>query len=172
MERRDRRRAGATVFSKRIHPSTLRFSKWNEAQRVVIEGNNRRVDGFVIKVFHARNVVETHSKSKGLDAFAHRKSLKGKEAFRDGRSFRDVVAGQPDKSEEPYEINSPLSEVDWLKRCLVGQLKDNESPNDDPDEDSRSLCNETQDAFNVEPPRNIVGEQLSHDELLDPRGEE
>ncbi|KAK8614786.1 hypothetical protein V6N13_068577 [Hibiscus sabdariffa] len=231
MERRDCRRVGAT--------------------RAVIEGNNRRVDGFVIKVFHARNAVETHSKSKGLDAFAHRKSLKGKEAFRDGRSLRDVVAGQPDKTavisipslenevkqwqehsfhKEPYEINPPLSEVDWLKRCLVGQLKgmynadlvqhalnsddiscgisvwsgsfvlirylaglwgnvikvedetstkarawiDVESPTDDPDEDSRSLCNETQDTFNAEPPRNIVGEgeQLFHDELLDPRGED
>ncbi|KAK9002056.1 hypothetical protein V6N11_024745 [Hibiscus sabdariffa] len=199
MERRDCRRVGATVFinyvSKRIHPSTLREAFEVYGKRAVIEGNNRRVDGFVIKVFHARNAVETHSKSKGLDAFAHRKSLKGKEAFRDGRSLRDVVAGQPDKTavisipslenevkqwqehsfhKEPYEINPPLSEVDWLKRCLVGQLKDVESPTDDPDEDSRSLCNETQDTFNAEPPRNIVGEgeQLFHDELLDPRGED
>ncbi|KAK9006330.1 hypothetical protein V6N11_035371 [Hibiscus sabdariffa] len=45
------------------------------------------------------------------------------------------------------------------------------SPTDDLDEDSRSLCNETQDAFNVEPPRDIVGEQLSHDEPLPARGE-
>ncbi|KAK8627117.1 hypothetical protein V6N13_134742 [Hibiscus sabdariffa] len=102
MERRDRRRAGATVFSKRIHPSTLRYlaGLW----------------GNIIKVED-----ETSTKARF-----------------------DVA------------------------RVLI----DNESPNDDPDEDSRSLCNETQDAFNVEPPRNIVGEQLSHDELLDPRGEE
>ncbi|KAL4379088.1 hypothetical protein GQ457_02G028950 [Hibiscus cannabinus] len=76
----------------------------------------------------------------------------------------------------PISVNGKLC---WI-RVTMSEFEDDrawidvESPIDDPDEDSRSLCNETQDAFNAEPPRNIVGEgeQLFHDELLDPRGED
>ncbi|GMI65150.1 hypothetical protein HRI_000184300 [Hibiscus trionum] len=65
----------------------VRFSRWSEAKRAVDQGNGRLLDGFRIKVFEERSSVRASSHGVGRTNFSNTHA----EAFRDNRSYRDVV---------------------------------------------------------------------------------
>ncbi|KAK8697339.1 hypothetical protein V6N13_113491 [Hibiscus sabdariffa] len=127
----------------------IRFSNREEALKAVELGNNRRMDGFTIKVFLGNN----HAKSiKTGDATVTNKpsipNLNKKEycKFTNGRSYKEVLLKENimkgngsdfviplvesgvnhDRVKpvaDPYHFSIPVKELAWMDCCLVGQIK-------------------------------------------------
>ncbi|KAL4387432.1 hypothetical protein GQ457_09G028790 [Hibiscus cannabinus] len=127
----------------------VRFSNREEALRAVEFGNNRRMDGFTIKVFLANN--ESKKTRPGIvtaNAKAYSPKPNKKELFKltNGRSFKEVlltksepgrpcsfngdpeeIRGENFKSDkpiaDPYHFSLSGKELAWMDNCLVGQIK-------------------------------------------------
>ncbi|KAL4379654.1 hypothetical protein GQ457_02G016420 [Hibiscus cannabinus] len=127
----------------------VRFSNREEALREVEFGNNRRMDGFTIKVFLANNELKkTRPGIVTANAKAYSPKPNKKELFKltNGRSFKEVLLtksepgrpcsfnGDPEemrgenfKSDkpiaDPYHFSLSGKELAWMDNCLVGQIK-------------------------------------------------
>ncbi|KAK8511119.1 hypothetical protein V6N12_033400 [Hibiscus sabdariffa] len=128
----------------------VRFASRDDAERAVERGNNRRMDGFYIKVFlekkHTRTVgTDVELPACGLKActkhvFAKNKYL----TVRRHRSFKDVLLNVPiprksendttNKSRWQGKDESSVADIsllipfaplesDWLRQSFVGQIK-------------------------------------------------
>ncbi|GMJ08075.1 hypothetical protein HRI_004476700 [Hibiscus trionum] len=142
-------------------PSTfafVRFAKKEEALKAVNHGNNRQMDGFVIKVFleekRARGAVAPTAAPEVCQTGSTIKKRSAPNGLRDNRSYKEVLLekfhqsstgmAQPPypkvsvcatckgkvnlpssiTSEQVLSLNLELSSAeDWLKVCLVGQIK-------------------------------------------------
>ncbi|KAK9043899.1 hypothetical protein V6N11_072223 [Hibiscus sabdariffa] len=136
-----------------------RYSDWTEANKTVSEGNNRRMDGFSIKVYHERSEKENPPNVCVLSTLE--RPSKVLDSFRDGRSFREVLSGKPDRrvsltSDIPSSIsifvNGKISHI----RVVVSEYEDerawivDESSTNSIEDESGRYSDDSQDEFNEE----------------------
>ncbi|KAL4313034.1 hypothetical protein GQ457_01G003880 [Hibiscus cannabinus] len=128
----------------------IRFSSWEEARKAVELGNNRRIDGFYIKVnldFKQKDC--NSSGSPQVEINKRKPTLISKDAYNltTGRSYKEVLVPKnnsppprckdnnhhkaPDApimpnnnpNFEPFHFTIPPKDLAWLEYSLVGQVK-------------------------------------------------
>ncbi|KAK8564910.1 hypothetical protein V6N13_020043 [Hibiscus sabdariffa] len=127
----------------------VRFSNCEEATKAVKLGNNRRIDGFTIKVFLGNNQDKTYKSEEATAAnksFTSKANKKEFDKFTNRRSYKEVllkknisedtgpaftapiekhseIHDRPKPVVDPYHFSIPAKELEWMDNCLVGQIK-------------------------------------------------
>ncbi|KAK8663775.1 hypothetical protein V6N13_083580 [Hibiscus sabdariffa] len=119
----------------------IRFSNMGEALRAVEFRNNRKMDGFIIKVFLEKNLTEEMKIDRKQRQLSRSGVMQKKDFSKvlDGRTYKEALllnhstrAVTQDKSvsaqkaeSEKKEITVVITEMEyqWLGRCLVGRIK-------------------------------------------------
>ncbi|KAK8580073.1 hypothetical protein V6N12_070359 [Hibiscus sabdariffa] len=129
-----------------------KFETSDEARRAIELGNGRKMDGFIIKCFLGRSY-STLLPVKGIrtDKQDMVKPKVGNDLSKvtDGRSYKEALlsyeakipvkstdrteistdfvkgdeAGHRKPDFEPYHFSVPKKELEWLDRCIIGQVK-------------------------------------------------
>ncbi|GMI82099.1 hypothetical protein HRI_001879200 [Hibiscus trionum] len=128
----------------------VRFSNLEEAKKAADLGNNRRLDGYFIKVFLEQSLLRAGHNDQNMAPSRNSSRKQFSSAVMAGRSFKDALLGEGGRkgrvssqwpkeasrcSQEwsdcprvsgviPIRVNISESEFGWLKSCLVGQVNE------------------------------------------------
>ncbi|KAK8482298.1 hypothetical protein V6N11_084144 [Hibiscus sabdariffa] len=127
-------------YSRKYTFAFVRFARWEDAAKAVVRGNNRRMDGFHVKVYFDKKYQESCGKGMVSSCRSQQElasTIKYNSKVVKGRSFKDALlgitipeetGGMPPKKaygEDPIELQIAFSpsESEWLKNSFVGQVK-------------------------------------------------